>query len=215
MEKQFAVIGLGRFGQSVATTLAQMGQEVLAIDPNEEKVHDMVDVVTHAIQADATDEDALKALGIRNFDVVIVAIGQNIQASILVTVLLKDLGVKYVVVKAQNELHGKVLERIGADKVVFPERDMGLRIAHKLVSTNVLDQIELSPEFSILEVVAPPELTGVTLLKSQLRAKYGITVLAIKRGPEIVVSPGAQEIILENDVLVVLGENEKLKNIER
>lgn len=213
--KQFAVIGLGRFGTSVATTLSSMGYEVLAVDEDQEKIQEIVKEVTHAIQADATDEKALKALGIRNFDVVIVSIGHDVQASILITVLLKELGVKYVVAKAQNELHGKVLSKVGADKVIYPERDMGLRVAHSLVSSNVLDHIRLSPEHSILEIVAPDILVGKTLKQSALRAVYEVTVMAIKRGNEILVSPSPDEPIKEDDILVVIGENDKLRNVER
>lgn len=214
-QKQFAVVGLGRFGTSVATNLTLMGYEVLAIDESAERIQEIVNCVTHAIEADATDENALKALGIRNFDIVIVAIGHDIQASILITVILKELGVKTVVAKAQTELHGKVLVKVGADKVVYPERDMGARVAHSLVSSNVLDHIELSPDHSILEVVAPDNVVGKTLKESDLRAVYGITVMAIKRGKELLVSPSPDEPIRENDILVVIGENDNLHNIER
>lgn len=214
MKKQFAVIGLGRFGTSVARTLALMGYEVLVIDTDGEKIQELVEIVTHAVEADAMDEDALKALGIRNFDVVIVAIGHDMQASILVTVILKELGVKYVVAKARNDLHGMVLTKIGADKVVYPERDMGVRVAHSLVATNVLDHIELSPEYSILEVIAPDSLVGKTLRQSALRARFAVTVMAIKRDRDIIVSPEAEEVIRENDVLVCIGENDKLHSVE-
>ncbi len=213
--KQFAVIGLGRFGASVAKSLTVMGYEVLAIDEDQERIQEIVNSVTHAIQADATDENALKALGIRNFDVAIVSIGHDMQASILITVILKELGVKYVVAKAQTELHGKVLDKVGADKVVYPERDMGARLAHSLVSSNVLDHIELSPEHSILEVVAPDNMVDKTLKQSALRAVYGVTVMAIKRGKDLIVSPSADEPIRENDILVVIGENDRLHNVER
>lgn len=214
-QKQFAVIGLGRFGTSVAKSLTLMGYEVLAIDESAERVQEIVTSVTHAIEADATDENALKALGIRNFDVVIVAIGHDIQASILITVILKELGVKTVVAKAQTDLHGKVLVKVGADKVVYPERDMGARVAHSLVSSNVLDHIEISPDHSILEVVAPDNVVGKTLKESALRAIYGVTVMAIKRGKELLVSPSPDEPIRENDILVVIGENDNLHNVER
>jgi len=213
--KQFAVIGLGRFGISLARTLMTMGYEVLAIDDDPERVQDIVNEVTHAIQADATDEQALKALGIRNFDVVVVAIGKDIQASILVTVLLKEVGVKHVVAKALTELHGRVLEKVGADKVFHPERDMGARVAHSLVSSNVLDHIEISPHHSILEVVAPDNLVGKTLKESGLRAKFGVTVMAVKRGDEILVSPSPDDPIRERDILVAIGENDNLRSIER
>jgi len=213
--KQFAVIGLGRFGTSVAKTLTMMGHEVLVIDESQEKIQEIVNEVTHAIQADAKDEHALKALGIRNFDIVIVAIGKDIESNILVTVLLKELGVKCVVAKARTELHGKVLAKVGADKVVYPERDMGVRVAHSLVSSNVLDHIELSPDYSILEVVAPEILVGKTLRESALRAKFGVTVMAIKRGNDILVNPSPDEPIKESDIIVAVGKNDKLRSIER
>ena len=171
--KQFAVIGLGRFGTSMAKTLSRMGYDVLAVDHNEEKVNNIIEHVTHAVQADAMDEQTLKSLGIRNFDVVVVAIGQDIQANILVTVMLKELGVKKVVSKAVTDLHGKVLERVGADKVVFPERDMGVRVAHALVSKNILDQINISPDYSIIELISPAELANKTLGQGNIRENTG------------------------------------------
>ncbi|HPZ43723.1 MAG TPA: TrkA family potassium uptake protein [Bacillota bacterium] len=212
--KQFAVIGLGRFGSSMAMTLSRMGYDVLAIDHNEEKVNNIIEHVTHAVQADAMDEQALKSLGIRNFDVVIVAIGQDIQANILVTVMLKEMGVKKVVSKAVTDLHGKVLEKVGADKVVFPERDMGVRVAHALVSKNILDQINLSPDYSIIELIPPAQLVNKTLGQGNIRGKYGVTVLAIRRGNDVIISPGAEHLVKEGDVLVVVGRNEKLKALE-
>lgn len=213
--KQFAVIGLGRFGFSIAKTLAKMGFEVLAVDTSEERVDDIADYVTHAVQLDAVDEHSLKALGIRNFDVVIVAIGQEVQNSILVTVMLKDLGVKKVVSKAQTELHGKVLKKVGADMVIFPERDMGVRVAHALVSQNILDQISLSPDYSIVELMVPGNFVGKTLEESAIRGKYGVTVIAIRRGDdEVVVSPGARQVMQEGDMLVLLGRNENLRELE-
>jgi trk system potassium uptake protein TrkA len=148
---QYVVIGLGRFGTSVAQTLYQMGCEVLAIDTDEEKVQAVANIVTHAVQADATDENAMRALGLRNFDVAIISIG-DIQASILTTLVLKEMGIKRLVAKALSELHGRVLEKIGADKVIYPERDMGMRVAHNLVSGSILDYMELAPGYSIIEV---------------------------------------------------------------
>lgn len=214
MKKQIAVIGLGRFGASLAKTLARMGHEVLAIDTNEDKVEELADVVTHAVQANALDEAALVSLGMRNFDVVVVAIGQDIQSNILVTVMLKEMGVKGVVAKASTELQGKVLRKIGADVVVFPERDMGERVARWLVSSNVIDQIDLSPDFSLFELAAPKKYIGKTMQESGLRAKYGITVLAIRRDNDFIFSPGAQEKIEEEDVLIFIGRNDKMKALE-
>jgi len=212
--KQFAVIGLGRFGTSVAMTLSKMGFDVLAVDSNEERVNNIMEHVTHAVQVDAMDEQALKALGIRNFDVVIVAIGQDIQSNILATVILKEMGVRKVVAKAITGLHGKVLERIGADKVVFPERDMGVRVAHALVSKNIMDQINISPDYSIIELMAPRIFTGKTLEVSNVRSKYGVTVLAIRRGNEVIISPGAGQVVEEGDVLVVVGRDDRIRNLE-
>lgn len=212
--KQFAVIGLGRFGSSLAMTLSRMGYDVLAVDTNEEKVNNIKDMVTHAVQVDAMDEQALKSLGMRNFDVVIVAIGQDIQSNILVTVMLKEMGIKKVVSKAVTELHGKVLERVGADKVIFPERDMGARLAQALVSKNIMDQINLSPDYSIIELMAPDDITGKTLAEGALRVKHGVTVLAIRRGNDVIISPGAKHVVQSGDVLVVVGRNDKLKDLE-
>ena len=212
--KQYAVIGLGRFGTSVALTLSRSGYEVLAIDSDEERVQKISEEVTHVAVADSTDEAALKALGMTNFDVVVVAIGENIQANVLTTLLLKDLDVKYIVAKARNELHGKMLQKLGADRVVHPERDMGQRVAHNLVSTNVLDYIELSPSLSLVEITAPKALVGASLIKANLRAKYELNVVAIKRGETLIVPPNPSEEILDGDILIVVGSNNGLQHLE-
>ncbi|MCL2336215.1 MAG: TrkA family potassium uptake protein [Firmicutes bacterium] len=212
--KQFAVIGLGRFGSSVAKTLAQMGYEVLGIDDDIEVVNNMADSLTSSVKADILDEQVFKTLGIGNFDVVVVGLGKEIQASILVTVMLKEMGVKEVVAKARTELHGRVLERVGADKVVFPERDMGVRLARALVSKNIMDQIALSPEYSLMEVAAPAVFVNKTLDKLGARQKYGISVLAIRRGAEVVISPSAGEVIKKGDILVVVGKDTQLRKLE-
>ncbi|MDD2574770.1 MAG: TrkA family potassium uptake protein [Bacillota bacterium] len=212
--KQFAVLGLGRFGSSLARTLYGLGHDVLALDEREDAVQNISESVTHAVQADATDESTLRSLGLRNFDVVIISIGSDIQASILVTLIVKELGVKYVVAKAQSELHAKVLYKIGADRVVLPERDMGLRVAHNLVSSNILDFIELSSDYGIIEIVALDGWKGKTLKELNMRGKYGVNIIAIKRDGEINVSPGAEDRILENDVLVVIGDNDDIARLE-
>lgn len=212
--KQFAIIGLGRFGTSVALTLAQAGYEVLAIDSDEERVQEISEEVTHVAVADTTDETALKALGMRNFDVVVVAIGEDIQSNVLTTLLLKEMGVKYIVAKARNKLHGKMLEKIGADRIIYPERDMGQRVAHNLVSTNVLDYIELSPNLSLVEITTPQKLIGKSLVESNLRAEYEVNVVAIKRGEIILVPPNPHDKIQEKDVLIVVGANDGLQHLE-
>lgn len=213
-KKQFAVIGMGRFGSSVADALSKLGFEVLAIDVSEQRIQEISGTVTHAVSADTTDEETLRALGIRNFDVVVVAIGADIQASILTTLILKELGVPRLIVKAQNELHGKVLSKIGADKVVFPERDMGLRVAHHLISPNILDYIELSDDYSIIEMKAPRQFTGRNLKQLDVRAKFKCNVMAIKTGAKMNISPYAEDIIHEDDVLVIVGKNNDLTNLE-
>lgn len=212
--KQFVVVGLGRFGSSLAETLAEKDFDVLAIDIDEEIVQNMSSIVTHAVEADATDEEALKTLGVRNFDVAVVSIGDDIHSNILATLILKELGVPYVVVKAQNKLHGKILKKVGADRVVYPERDMGTRIAHNLISSNVLDYIEFAKDYSIVEIIATPNMVGNSLADLELRTRFGVNVMAIKRGKELNVTPGANDRILEGDVLVVMGKNKDLDAVK-
>lgn len=213
--KQFAVIGCGRFGSSVAETLYKLGHEVLAIDLDEEKVQEISDRVTCAVQADVSDEKVLIELGIRNFDVVIISIGSNYQASIMATLIAKELGVKKVIAKANDELHGKVLSKIGADRIIFPERDMGIRVAHNLVSSNILDFIELSPDYGVLEIAALDEWADKTLKELRLPSRYGISVMAIKRGKDINISPYADDVILKGDILVVLGNTDNIESLEQ
>lgn len=214
MKKQFAIIGMGRFGSSVARTLYNLGYEVLAIDSNEARTQEVINMVTHAVQADSTDEEALRSIGIRNFDVVVVAIGMDIQSSILTTLILKEMGVNTLIVKAQNELHGKVLKKIGADKVIFPERDMGQRVAHNLISPNILDHIELSEDYSIIEIQVAKQMIGKNLRQLDIRAKYGCNVMAIKRDGVMNIAPHSADLMKESDILVVVGKNENLHNFE-
>lgn len=206
MKKQYAVIGLGRFGSSIVNTLVEAGNEVLAIDSNERRVNELEDAATHAVIADATDEEALKAIGIRNIDTVIVAIGNDIQASILTVLVLKELGVKKVVVKALNKRHGQVLEKVGADWVVFPEWDMGERVAHQLMLPNVLNFIELAKDYNIEEIKVPPSMSGKSLKELDIRAKLNLNVIAIKSKGRINISPSPDEVVQEGDGLVMIGE---------
>lgn len=213
-KKQFVVIGLGRFGTSVAKTLYSLGNDVLAIDVDEETVQNISDSVTHSVQADATDENTLRSLGIRNFDVAVVTIGSDLQSSVMVTLLLKELGVDYIIAKANSEIHAKVLYKIGADRVVLPERDMGVRVAHNLVSSNILDYIELSPDYSIAEIANPRAWEGKTLQELNLRANYGINIVAVKKDNEINVSPMADDKLEAGDVIVAIGCAEELSRLE-
>ena len=214
--KQFVIIGLGRFGTSVATELYKMGHEVLAVDNRMDVVEDIADKVTHAVCADATDEAELRALDIENFDVAVVSIGTDLQASILVTMLCKEMGVKYVLTKASTDMHAKVLKRVGADKIVFPEREMGERVAYNLVSTSILDFIELSPDYSLVEIEVPKIWVAASMKELNLRVNYGINVMAIRHADGgITVAPQGADILQTKDVLVAIGANSSIAGLER
>ncbi|GEN57513.1 ktr system potassium uptake protein C [Halolactibacillus alkaliphilus] len=217
MKREFAVIGLGRFGGSICRELSKEGMEVLAIDSTEAKVNEYRNIASHAVIADATDEKVLKELGIRNIDHVIVAIGEDIQASILTTLMLKELGIKKITVKAQNDYHEKVLTKIGADQVIHPERDMGKKIAHSIISSNILDHLELSDDHSIVEIKAGKKIVGKTLIALDIRANYGCNVVAIKSmaSNDINVSPMATEEIKEGDTLVIIGADKDISRFEK
>jgi len=211
--KQFIVLGLGRFGSAVATTLVELGHEVLGVDNDEERVNALKDNITHAVQADITEEKVLKELGVKNFDAAIVSIATNLEASILVAMMLKEVGLKYIIAKAQNNLHARVLEKIGVDKIVFPERDMGIRIARSLITPNIKEYIELEPDYSIIEIETLPEFVDKTLSELDLRNKYGINVLAIKRNDVFNISPRAKDIIKKGDLLIIIGETKKITEL--
>ena len=213
--KQIAVLGLGRFGASVARTLVEQGHEVLGIDADADLVDQFSDLLTHTMVADCTDEAALRSLGLRNMDAAVVAIGHDVQASILATVLLKEIGVPLVVAKAAGDLHGRTLAKVGADKVVYPERDMGARVAHSLLTGAVTDYIELSPEITIMEMAAPERIVGKTLRDLNLRARFGLNVMAIKKGEQINAAPLATDGVDSGDVLVLLGSNDSVRRLER
>lgn len=215
LAKDFAVIGLGRFGGSICKELSKEGKHVLAIDKDESRVNAYKNIVSHAVILDATDEEALKEIGIKNFEDVIVAIGENIQASILTTVILTDLGIKNITVKAQNDYHEKILRKLGVDRVVHPERDMGRRIAQNIISNNILDYLELSDDHSIIEVKAGRKMIGKSLVDLDIRANFGCNVVAIKSGKMINVSPSADQPIEIDDILIVIGADEDLTRFER
>lgn len=212
--RQFAIIGLGRFGSNMAKALTKMGYEVLAIDKNMERVQEFSNEFTHVVQADATDENALRELGILNFDVVVVAIGEDMQANVLTTLQLKEIGALYIVTTARDALQIKLLEKIGADRVVSPERDMARRVAYNLASTSVMDYIELSPQFSIVEIAVPAAFQDKTLMESDIRAKYGINVVAIKRHDDLIISPRPTERLQKGDVAIVVGSNDGINSLE-
>jgi trk system potassium uptake protein TrkA len=211
--KTFGVIGLGRFGYHVARTLAQGGAEVIACDVDEEKVREVSEYVSLAYVLDATDAKALKESGIANVDTAVVSIGENIEASILIVVQLKELGVKEVVAKAITPLHGKVLEKLGVDRVVYPEKEMAIRVAHSLLVGEFIEEIPIGEKHSLFELKAFDFMLGKTLRELDVRRRFGVSVLAIKRGENLIVNPMGDEKVLPGDILVVLGTTEQLSSM--
>ncbi|MCD6093465.1 MAG: TrkA family potassium uptake protein [Candidatus Omnitrophica bacterium] len=226
--RQFAVIGLGRFGSSVAKTLAEKGHQVLAVDIDKEKVQNISSLVTHAVQIDATDEKVLRTIGIKDMDVVIIAIGKNLEASILVTLILKEMNVREIVAKAINEIQGKVLRKVGATKVVFPERDMGAQVANSLTSSQIIEYINLSSDHSVVEIVTPSTFIDKSLQQLDIRSKYKANVIAIKKKipsitdkgdteikEEINISPASSDVLRKGDTLVVIGRNKDIERLQK
>ncbi|MDD5287601.1 MAG: TrkA family potassium uptake protein [Dehalococcoidales bacterium] len=215
MKKQIIVIGLGRFGRSVSRTLHNLGHDVLAIDTDEKTVQSMSNEITHTIQADGTNENLLRELGVGNFDIAIVAIGSSIEHSVLSTILLKKLGLPQVIARADNTLHGSILEKIGADKVVYPEQEMGERVAHVVTLTDVSYYMPLVQEYGVAKMKAPPYLVGGRLAELGFgpKGKWEIAVLLIQREKEIIVTPGQQETIKSGDTLIVAGNNDRLEKL--
>lgn len=213
--KSYIVIGLGRFGSEVARKLCELGCEVLAMDTSSELVQQVSADVTHAVVGNAQDKEVLRALGARNFDCAVVAIGDSLADSVLATMNLKELGVPHIVCKAHDETHRQVLLKLGADQVVIPEQENASRLARSLSSPNVLDYIELSEDYGIIEVPAPKSWRGGTLREVNVRAKLGVNIIAVKRGGEIEVSPAADYRIQEDDIMVVLGDSVALKRVQK
>ncbi len=210
IRRQVIVVGLGRFGQSIARSLAELGHEVLAVDRDERPVNDVSDFVTQAVQADATDEEVLREMGVGHFDIGVVAISDDVKSSILVTLLLKRLGTKHVICKAQDELHGEILEKVGADRIVYPELETGVRIAHSLTSPDLVDYLAVMPGYGIAKLIAPVPFHGKELGDLDLR-KHGITVLALQRGHEVMLNPSRSEIVAPGSTLVLAGRDDQLE----
>lgn len=217
--KQYAVIGLGRFGSSVCQTLKGLGHEVLGMDTSEELTREahISGIATHIVRADSTDIHSLDEIGMRNFETVVVAIGSHMEASILTVLNLLDLGVGNIIAKAGYDKHGKVLERIGGDaiRVVYPESQMGERVAHSIGGTGILESLELDPNYSIIEIQTPARLVGKTLQEADLRARYGVTVIAILSRGAVNVAPLGDDRLNAGDVITVIGANDKLEGLQR
>jgi trk system potassium uptake protein TrkA len=210
--RQVAVLGLGRFGQAVARELTRLGHEVLAIDADERTVQAVADDVTQAVQADMTDEGALTELGLGRFDTAIVAIS-SLEASILATVLLQRLGVRRIIAKAADDLHGSILERLGVSRVVHPEGEMGERVAHSFASPGVLEYLDVAPGYGLARVVVAEPLAGKTLAALDLPATYGVTALALHRGGSVTLNPSGSEVLRDSDELIVAGLDEDLERL--
>lgn len=213
--KSYVVIGLGRFGASLAQQLCKLGAEVLALDVRGDLVQQIAQNVTHAVVGDAQDKEVLKALGVRNLDCAVIAIGDNLAASVLITMNLKELGVPFVVCKAHDDTHRRVLEKLGVDRVLIPEQESAQRLARTLNSHNVLDYIELSEDFGILDVPAPAGWVGKTLRELNVRAKLGVNIIAVENGGKTNVSPSADYAVCAGDTLVVLGDNIALEKVQK
>lgn len=213
--KSYLILGLGRFGKSCAKALNELGHDVLGVDNNELVVQEFSDEVTHVICAQASSEEFLKSIGVESFEAAVVAIGDDIQSSILATLILKDQGAKYILAKAQNDLHAKVLYKVGADKVVFPERDMGMKAANNLVSNNIIDMIELSPDYSIMEITVPQNWVNKSIGELSIRSKYKVNVLAIRKNSSMDVSPQPDTKFEQSDIIAVMGKNSDLKHLQK
>ena len=213
MKQQVIVIGLGRFGSAVARELQALGHEVLAVDADERTVNAVAPDVTHALQLDASDEEALRAAGAAEFPTAVVAISSDMEASIFATMALKNLGVPNVISKAGSALHGTILERVGADRVVYPEREMGIEVARTFDVPNALDYLEIAPGLGIEKLRAPARLVGKSLRELDVGGSLQITPVAIRRGTSVLVDPGPDERIAAGDELVVLGRQEQLEKL--
>jgi len=213
MKQQVIVIGLGRFGSAAARELERLGHEVLAIDRDEALVNDLADEVTHAVQLDASDEDALKAVGAGQFGAAIVAISASAEASIFATMVLKKLGVPMILAKAGSRLHGAILERVGADRVVYPEHDTGVRVAHSFAVPNIIDYLDIAPEFGVVRLRPPLSFVGRPLRELRFGTRQDLTPIAIRRGASVIVNPGGDEVVGEADELVLLGRDDHLEQL--
>lgn len=214
MKKQFAVFGLGSFGRSVALTLESFGCDVIVVDKSYEKIQEISDSVAYAIRADVSDPDAMQTLGGRNLDGVVVAVSENLEAGIMATIISKEMGIPYVLAKAKDELQGKILEKVGADAVIYPERDMGNRVAKTLISSAFTDWIELSPEYSLTEQFVPKQWVGKSMAELKIREKYGINVVGVMHDDEVDVTFDPKKPLPADCILIIIGANTVLEKFE-
>ena len=213
MKKQFAVFGLGSFGESVAVELQNLGCEVVAVDKNMDRVEHISNSVSYAMQADIGDPEFIRSLGMRNLDGVIITVAENLEASIMATMVCKEIGVPYIVAKTKNERHATVLEKIGADSVIYPDKEMGIKLAKNLMSANFTDWISLSPDYSIMEVLTPREWVGKSLKELNVRGNYGLNVVGIKNNGRVEVNPDPNEKLTKDMLMILVGANADLRKI--
>ena len=214
MGKQFAVFGLGSFGKSVALTLQSFGCDVIAVDNCYEKIQDIADSVSYAMCGDVTETEFMKTIGARNLDGAVIAVSENLEAAIMATMISKEMGISYVLVKAMDELQGKILEKVGADSIVYPEIDMGERVAKKLISTEFIDWIELSPDYSLTEKLLPKQWEGKSLAELRVREKYGINVIGILKEDKMDMALDPSKPLQPNDMLFIIGKNSDLEKFK-
>lgn len=214
MGKQFAVFGLGSFGKSVALTLQSFGCDVIAVDNCYEKIQDIADSVSYAMCGDVTEPEFMKTIGARNLDGAVIAVSENLEAAIMATMISKEMGISYVLVKAMDEMQGKILEKIGADSIVYPEIDMGERVAKKLISTEFIDWIELSPDYSLTEKLLPKQWEGKSLAELRVREKYGINVIGILKEDKMDMALDPSKPLQPDDMLFIIGKNSDLEKFK-
>lgn len=211
--KEFVIFGVGDFGMNVAKTLSNSGATVMVVDKNENQLEKIASEVTHTICADATNPEAMKQLGIRNYDGAIVGIGHSLETSALITMQLKEMEVPFIMVKASTDIEGRILTRVGADKVIFPDREMGIRVGNDIMNGNYFEAIELSDEYSIVDMTAPSSWVGKSLQQLNIRSRYGVSIIGIRGLEEININPAAEYKLKEQDILIVLGHNTEIQRL--
>ena len=212
-KREFVIIGVGEFGNNVAKTLSNSGATVMVVDKDEAQLENIADYVTYSVCVDATNPEAMKQLGIRNYDGAIVGIGHNLETSVLITMQLKEMGVPFIMVKASTDIEGRILAKVGADKVIFPDREMGIQIGNNIMNGNYFEAIELSEEYSIVDIAVPKSWVGKTLQEANIRSKYGVNVIGIRNLQEMNINPAATHTLTDDDVLIILGHNTDIQDL--
>ena len=213
IRKEFVIFGVGEFGTNVAKTLANSGATVMVVDKDDKQLETIANDVTHSVCADATNPEAMRQLGIRNYDGAILGIGHSLQTSVLITMQLKEMGMPYIMVKASTDIEGRILAKVGADKVIFPDREIGIRIGNEIINGNYFEALELSEEYSIVDISVPKSWVGKTLREANIRSRYGVSVIGIRGVDEININPPANHTLTGQDVLIILGHNTDIQDL--